>query len=601
MQLLPGVGSGSEGQGGLHVRGGSPDQNLILLDGVPVYNPSHLFGFFSTFNSDALNNVEIHTGSFPAKFSGRLSSIVDVTMKEGNKESFAGSASIGLLNSKVFIEGPLSKNRTSFLFSVRRTYLDVILNRIVPSGSNDQGYYFLDGNFKINHEFKNKNRLSFNSYLGHDQLYLNDNSGQGKSKSNLGWKNKILSLRYNHRITKNLYADLIVYNSRYKLFNTNREEVKADKFQFDYNYSINDFGIKLNHDWWINHDNILNFGVKYIDHSINPGSFVSVVKRDEIEVDTSYSQDIIEANSINAYIDYNRKLGDKFSSTIGFNWASFLVENEHFNSLEPRAKLVYDINNSNNLSMGYSYMTQFLQQLINNGVGLPTDLWVSAKNNISPQFAQLWTVGYARNHKDSEFSVSLFYKDLKNLLAYKEGFGIYGAETWEDKVTQGSGYSLGLELFYTKSIGNYTGWIAYTLSRTRHVFKELNDGKYFPYKYDKTHDISVFNKYELNKKWTLSATWNYQTGIAVSLPESFSRLGFIYGDRNNYRFSPYHRLDIGASYTKRKRKYNRVLSFGLYNAYFNTNPIILRYEVDRYVQGGGFPILPYINYKIVFK
>lgn len=601
LQLLPGVGSGSEGQGGLHVRGGSPDQNLILLDGVPVYNPAHLFGFFSTFNSDALNNVKIHTGAFPAKYSGRLSSIIDITMKEGNKDHFTGTASIGLLSTKLLAEGPIVKNKTSFLLSLRRTYLDVLFNKLLPLGSNEQGYYFLDGNFKINHEFNNKSRLSINSYLGHDQLYLNNNSGEGKSKSNLGWKNKFISLRYNHRLAKNIFTDLILYNSRYNLFNKNFEEYQSNKLQFDYDYAINDYGLKLNFDWWINSKNTMNFGVNAIDHNINPGSFSSKENSINRMVDTSYVQKPISASYISTYIDYKAKISSSISSTIGFNWANFMTNKERLNAIEPRIRLNYHINNSSQVNIGYARMTQFLQQLVNNGVGLPTDLWVSANQNISPQYSELGSIGYSMNRNNSEFSANVFYKDLQNLLTYKEGQGIYGAESWEDKVTQGEGYSFGLELFYTKTIRKYTGWISYTLSKTRHRFSDINEGRYYPYKYDKTHDISMFNKYELSKKWILSATWNYQTGIAVTLPESFTRLGFIYGDKNNFRFRPYHRLDLGASNTKHRKSYNRIWSFGLYNAYFNTNPIILRFKVDQYVQSGGFPIIPYINYKIVFK
>ncbi|MCB0736012.1 MAG: TonB-dependent receptor [Bacteroidetes bacterium] len=647
IQLLPGVQSGTEGASGLYVRGGGPDQNLILIDGVPVYNASHLFGFFSVFNADAIKSVELVKGGFPARYGGRLSSVLDIRMKEGNMNKFEVDGSVGVIASKVSIQGPIVKDQTSFIVSARRTYIDVLAQPIIRLAGRNQGtnlkagYFFYDLNGKINHKFSNKSRLYLSTYLGNDKFYFNISNKfiyEGHEHSNnmggdLKWGNNIAALRWNYQINPKLFSNTTITYSRYN-FNTFSETgavtwTEDEKNEFLYYNSfrsgIDDITAKVDFDFVPTPNHYIKFGAGDIYHTFTPG-----VQQTKFEVgdgltDTTTSSPRVYGHELYAYIEDDMKLGTRWKINPGLYLTMFQVESSSYPSIQPRLAVRYLAHKNISLKASYAHMAQFLHLLSNPTIGLPTDLWVPATKNVAPEYSHQVAVGYAQNILDKfELSIEGYYKTMENLIEYKDGASFYGQDkNWENKIEMGRGWSYGGEFLLEKKQGKFSGWIGYTLSWTERQFDNINFGEPFFYRYDRRHDIGIALTYKHSEKWDYGLVWVYGTGNAFTLGlERYLPyndpygVGSWYGEyehidtRNNFRAPAYHRLDFGANRHWQHKQGKSTLNMGVYNAYSRLNPFFIYWgesfnfftgEYGRALkQISIFPIIPSISYTFNF-
>ncbi len=626
LQLLPGVKSGGEGSTGLYVRGGGPDQNLILLDGAPIYNAAHLFGFFSTFNSDAIKNVDLIKGGFPARYGGRLSSVIDISMKEGNMRRYNVEGSIGIVASRILIEGPIWKNKTSFIFTARRTYLDKLISPLISAatlGGGDGGYYFYDLNLKVNHKFSDKDRVFLSFYKGLDKFSFKTGSqltGDMGYGGYLRWGNDLGSARWNHLFNSKLFCNTSVTYTKYN-FGVGRDifDYRNDtKESSNYFSGIKDWALKVNFDYIPAPNHYIKYGVNYTYHTFSTGANQYKTSGFDNDKDSVSGNPDIYANEVNVYLEDDWKITPKLKVNIGAHAAGFWVQNNFYRSLQPRFSGRYLLRDNWSIKASYATMMQFIHLLANSNVGLPTDLWVPATKLIRPQRSYQGAVGFAKSLKRNtyELSVEGYYKEMRDIIDYLDGANFIGQSTnWEQKVAQGRGWSYGAEFFFQKKKGKYTGWIGYTLSWTNRQFAKINDGKVYPYKYDRRHDISFVNLYKLSNKADIGVTWVYGTGNAISLPlQSYQALPgtFLgnadlqyYSSKNNYRMAPYHRLDISINRHK-KKKWGRVTwSFGAYNVYGRKNPYFLYFRNDgngrkSLMQVSLFSFVPMISYNFKF-
>ena len=625
LQLLPGVQSGGEGTSGLYVRGGSPDQNLVLLDGVPVYNVSHLFGFFSVFNADAIRNVTLTKGGFPARYGGRLSSVLDINMKEGNDKEFHGEGSIGIIASKLTLEGPIIKDKTSFIVSGRRTYADLIARPFIKKNAdgNVGGYYFYDVNAKVNHKFNNKHRLYLSTYLGQDVFYVDIKDGDFDLESGFDWGNITSALRWNYMINNKLFANTMMTFSRYQ-FDLNTKSTdnfggESATFAAGYTSNIKDVAAKIDFDYMPNPNHYVRFGVNAIHHQFKPGALqYEISDGNDFNIDTMIGTQNTRAWEYYTYIEDDMKFGKNFSINAGFHLSAFSVNNKTYAAPQARLGMRYLLPKDFAIKGSYSMMTQYIHLLTNEGVGLPTDLWVPSTDKIKPQRSWQAALGVAKTFgTDYEISVEGYYKQMDNLLSYKEGASFLSFEDWQEKVEQGEGKSYGAEVFVQKKKGKTTGWVGYTLAWNKRQFENINSAKEYPFKYDRRHDLSVVVSHEFNKKVSLSGTWIYGTGNSITLNEARyytynpDEDGFgiiqdgavgVPSSKNNYRMKSYHRMDIGVNFTKKKKRYERTFSFGTYNTYSRKNPFFIYYDEGResFRQVSIFPLIPYFTYSFKF-
>jgi hypothetical protein len=644
IQLLPGVQSGSEGASGLYVRGGSPDQNLVLLDGVPVYNATHLFGFFSVFNADAINNVELIKGGFPARYGGRLSSVIDINMKEGNMKKFQGEGSVGLIASKLTLEGPITKDKTSFLLSGRRTYLDMIARPIIRNtsgGREDVGYYFYDINAKVNHIFNQKNRLYLSYYGGDDKAYsfFNntgqrwDNSGTvtSREEAGLGWGNNIAAVRWNHIFNQRLFANFTGTFTKYR-FNlfTEYDDVFKDSqtgnstrdfYKANYLSGIRDLALKADFDFIPNPQHYFRWGGMIINHRFTPGVFVAIEnERPETREGATPS----DSRELSVYVEDDFSMGDRWKFNVGAHFSGFLADTETYSSFQPRVSMRYLLDPSSSLKFSYVQMAQFVHLLTNAGLGLPTDLWVPSTDKIGPQESWQVAAGYFKNlGYGLEFSAEAYYKIMDGVIEYQDGASFLNtSEDWQKKVTSGEGRSYGLELLLQKKLGRTTGWVGYTLSKTERRFDEINFGEWFPFRYDRRHDISMTAVHKLSDRIDLSGTWVFGSGSFITVPtqqyqHSFSVINDSYyrewgqyvdhfESRNNFQMRSYHRMDVGANFHKAKKWGERTWNVSVYNVYSRLNPFYMdisyNYDQQRNQlrQFSLFPIVPSVSYRFTF-
>ena len=645
LQLLPGVQSGNEGTSGIYVRGGGPDQNLILLDGVPVYNASHLFGFFSVFNADAINNVQLIKGGFPARYGGRLSSVIDISMKEGNLNEFHGEGSIGIVASKLTLEGPIFKDKTSFIVSGRRTYIDLLTRPLIRASSDGLGtggYYFYDLNAKVNHKFSNNDRVYLSAYLGNDRFFAKATDQyveegiklEDSFEAGLNWGNITSALRWNHVFNNKLFSNLTLTYSRYKfnIDNTlafesldNEQRKVSSRGGLEYLSGINDFAAKLDFDYIPSPNHYIRYGANVIRHRFNPGASTVFSDDPEFPIDVTLKSRSYRSTEWAAYVEDDWQVSNRFKVNLGLHGSAFSVDKTLYQSLQPRIATRYLLTDELSLKASYARMTQYIHLLTNSGVGLPTDLWVPATDSVPPQQSHQVALGLARNYRGKyEISLEGYYKTMNNVIEYKEGasFAEPGRD-WQTLVEIGDGWSYGAELLLQKKTGKTTGWIGYTLSWTNRQFDNLNFGKAFPYKYDRRHDASIALVHQWRENREFSFTWVFGTGNAISVPRSlyageetsrsFSAFdpGFFnsqevlyYGDRNSYRMKSYHRLDASVTFRKKTRWGERAWVFGVYNAYSRKNPFFIYYdqfgERRGFKQFSLFPIIPSVSYRFEF-
>ena len=598
IQLLPGVKSTGDGNTGFYVRGGNSDQNLILLDEAVVYNASHLFGFFSTFNSDAIKDVSLYKGGMPAQYGGRLASVLDIKMLDGNNKDYTLQGGIGLISSRLKLEGPIVKNKGSFMISARRTYADVFLKLSPDSTTRGASLYFYDINAKANYRFDDRNTLYLSGYFGEDVLGL-------KNSFETHWGNQTGTLRLNHIFNNRLFLNTSIIYSNYNYviqsFSTSSD--------FKVTSKIRDFNLKEDFQYFITDKNTLSFGVNGTRHTISPGD-ISTSKTSAINAQSIEDRFGWEAS---AYISDEWHPTTKINLLYGARLSSFsllgpgtiktydasgnviasnsygsgkLVKN--YLNLEPRFSLSYTFDQQNSAKASYNRNTQNIHLLSNSTASSPTDLYVMSSNNIKPGISDQVSLGYFKNVKDDmyEFSTEIYYKWLQNQIDYKNGAQLIANQDVESQLVYGRGRAYGIEVFLKKKYGRFNGWVGYTLSKTEGKFDAINNGNYFAQRYDRIHDMSVVAIYKLSKRWTLSGTFVYGTGNAVTYPHGKYKIGglttFYYPQRNADRMPPYSRLDLGATFEGREHKrFHSSWTFGLYNAYNRKNPYSINFEDNK--------------------
>ncbi len=638
IQLMPGIQKGTEGQSGIYVRGGGPDQNLLILDDAPVYNAQHLFGFFSVFNGDALRSAEVIKGGFPAKYGGRLSSVINMNMKDGNKERYTGEVGVGLISSRLVVEGPIVKDKSSFLISGRRTYVDLITAPIMKAIEDIFfGYYFYDFNAKVNYTINNKNKLYLSGYFGRDYFYVKENGETSK----LGWGNQTATFRWNHQFNTKLFANTSVIYSHYRFKTMFKDELSS----FEYKSGIDDYGAKIDFNFYPMPKHTLQFGLASTFHIFMPKA---VSENHSMEgVSSIDKKQTIEAIENGIYIEDLYKPINNLQILAGLRYSSYVHKQKYYDMFEPRLSVAYKTSSTSAIKASYAITSQYIHMLSNTGIGLPSDLWVSSTDRVKPQKAWQVAGGFTKDFPSKNISVSIegYYKEMNDIIGFKESANLMemGDDElldntdkmndleWENMVTRGNGKSYGVELLIQRKIGKLTGWIGYTLSWTKHKFPELNFGKEFWAKYDRRHDLSIVASYSLSEKIKFAGTWVFATGNAFTLPTStyagishnpFDDNGINdnelpnYLGKNTFRVGSYNRLDFGVQFIKKKKRGVRTWDLSIYNVYCRRNPMFYYLSTDydcdesdsscnsdkRVVrQAGGFPILPSITYSFKFK
>ena len=618
LQLMPGIKSAGEGNSGYTVRGGNTDQNLILLDEATVYSASHLLGFFSVFNSDAIKDMKMIKGGGPAEYGGRLASVLDIQMKEGNMKEYDVSGGLGLISSRLTLEGPIVKDKGSFIISGRRTYLDLFLK--LTEDYDDISLYFYDLNLKANYRINDKNRLYISGYFGRDIFSFEDMMG-------IDWGNSTGTIRWNH-----LFNDRLFLNSSL-IFSNYDYDINSDIGDNDLTITsgINDIDLKEDFTFFINPQHTLKFGGKFTYHTYVPGEVSGNENFDSFDQDKDYGYEAA------AYISHQWNLNDKLKFEYGLRYSMFMAtgpgdvysfdkdrdvidtttykSNEiikTYGGLEPRFNATYLIDDISSLKLSYSRNRQYIHQVSNSTSGTPMDAWIPTSNIVEPGISDQISLGYFRNFLDNqiETSIEVYYKDMQNQIDYENGADLFLNPYIESQLVFGKGRSYGAEFLLKKNTGKFTGWLSYTYSRTEKQFDDINNGDWYPTKYDRKHDISLVGMYQINPKWNLSASWVYYTGSSVTFPsgkyEIEGQTVNYYTERNGYRMPDYHRLDIGATYTKQKKKGREASwNFSLYNAYGRENAYTITFEenddgITEAVQLSLFRWIPSITYNFKF-
>jgi hypothetical protein len=623
-QMTPGVKSAGEGSAGFYVRGGGSDQNLVLLDEAPVYNASHLLGFFSVFNSDALKDVTLYKGGMPAEYGGRASSVMDIKMRDGNSKKFGMTGGIGLISSRLTIEAPIVKDKGSFMISGRRTYADVFLKASKKPDVKKSILYFYDLNVKSNYQINEKNRIYLSAYFGRDNFGLADIFG-------FDWGNGTGTLRWNHTVSDKLFSNTSLiysdYSYRFK-FNASGNDVK-------FTSSIRDWNVKQDFSYFPNPNNKIKFGVNAIYHTFIPG----VVESDyEAFTDTKLTNKYALEGGV--YVQNDQSITEKFGIQYGLRYSYFnylgkgkaytfdnkgvkTSEKDYgagesiktYGGFEPRVSARYELNPVSSIKASYNRAFQYIHLLSNSTSSQPTDIWVPSSNNIKPQIADQVALGYFRNFKDNtyEFSVEGYYKTMANQIDYRNGADLFFNNEAEGQLVFGKGRAFGAEFYVRKQTGKFTGWISYTLSRSLRTVAEINDGKEYSAKQDRIHDIAIVAMYALTERLKISANWVYNTGAAVTFPSGKYQINGInvpyYTERNGYRMPAYHRMDLGITLDNKKKHKNFESSwnFSVYNLYARENAYSITFRTNENdpnkteaVRTALFKIVPSITYNFTF-
>jgi len=652
IQLLPGVQSAGEGNTGFYVRGGGPDQNLILLDDAVVYNASHLFGFFSVFNADAVKDINLIKGGIPAEYGGRLASVLEVNMNEGNNKTFKGEGGIGLIASRLTLEGPIKKDKSSFLVSGRRTYIDVLAQPFISNESalNGSGYYFYDLNAKVNYRFSDKDRISLSGYFGKDVFAFNSNASD--VLFNIAWGNGIASARWTHLFNDNLFMKTVASHTRYD-FEFGGEQADFNIKLFS---KIRDYTLKNHFTWYPDIRHEVKFGVEYTHHHFTPNN--ATATQGATVFDLGEEQRFF-AHEGAIFIQDEWTITDQLAVNVGLRASAFqhtgpftrYIVNElgqntdtirysrgenirTYGGLEPRISMRYKINGRSSVKAAFTQNYQYVHLVSISPVSLPTDVWLPTTSIVEPQLGRQYNMGYFRNFDSNKYeaSVEVYYKTMENLVEYKEGVtpdqGVGNNE--DNLLTFGNGQSYGIEFFFKKRFGKTNGWIGYTLSNTDRVFEDINDGERYPARFDRRHDLSLVVIHDFNERWSVSGTFVYATGNAVTLPVGRyfleNQLISIYGPRNDIRMAPFHRLDLSGTYhfkkfktvidketgeeIQRPKRIQSSLTLAIYNVYSRMNPYFYYFDTSGNFSDGTFalsakqvslfPILPSITWNFKF-
>lgn len=623
IQLLPGVLSSGEGTAGFYVRGGGPDQNLVLLDEAVVYNSGHLLGFFSVFNADAIKNTNLIKGNMPAKYGGRLSSVLDIQMKDGNDQNYKAQGGIGLVSSRLTVEGPIVKDKSSFIISGRRTYIGDLaqpaINNTDFKGSN---YYFYDLNAKINYRLSEKDRIFISGYFGRDVFKFRQT--ERDFKFTLPYGNATGTLRWNHLFSDKLFFNLSAIYNQYQF----EFEGGQDQFIFDLYSGVRDWNLKADFEYYYNNNHTFKFGANYTNHKLTPNT--ASATNGDIDFETDYQPKY--ANEWGVYVQDDIKISNELSANIGIRLSAFSQLGPYdsklgngsfddweevvtYTGLEPRLSVKYTLDPSLSLKAGVAKTNQYIHLVSNSSSTLPTDIWVPSSEIVKPQIGTQYAIGVFKNWNDNiyETSIELYYKNLKNQIDYSEDFVEDLSQEVEDAFVFGKGRAYGAEFFLKKSKGKLNGWIGYTLSKSERSFDDIEDARWYSTTYDKTHDLSLVANYKLHPKWEFGGIFIYGTGKNYTPVGGFffieQDINLWYGSRNSARLDAYHRLDLSVTFTpkpKSTKKWKSSWTLSVYNAYNRKNPFFILYDADTDLNNGSvnisgekitlFPIIPSITY-----
>lgn len=649
MQLLPGVQRGVEGSTAFYARGGGADQNLIISDDATIYNANHLFGFMSVFNADAIKNVKFYNGSFPARYGGRVSSVTDIQTKDGNKQRPNIVGGLGILSARLTLDGPIVTNKSSYLFSARRSFIDLLSKPFMPK-ENKESYRLFDVNAKVNFILNEHNALFISGYIGGDKLltkeYRDREQYSIRAKTALGWINQNISMRWNHMFSEKIFNNISLIGSHYNFYiedTYQREGLNSNSIYTELNSGIDDYSVKQDLDYYFSNNHTFKIGTLLRRHEFSPRIFYT---RDEILADEKSVRQKYNASEFSGYFEDAWKISEKVSLDIGLRYSYYRIKEKQYSRIEPRAHIYYTLKSGLKVDAGYTRTNQFMHLLSNTGVGLPTDLWVPATTTAPPQQGDHLSAGIYKSFVDGKYGVSIetYRRCLKNIISYSQDAEFLDAEEtskeiqWEENITSGKGESYGTELFVEKKNGKVTGWLSYTIAWAIHQFDEINNGKPFFPKYDSRHNMVIYFNFKFSEKINFSSSWMYSTGNAFTIPQAYYHGNFAtgtetrtaimptkvayplieediatvpyFGSKNSYRAEPYHRLDISIQFHKKKKKYHRYWEFGLFNAYNRKNPFYYYLEASNdYVNKGQridlkkkslFPIIPSITYNFKF-
>lgn len=633
LQLTPGVQGGAEGTSGLFVRGGSPGQNLILLDGTTVYNTAHLFGFLSVFNPDAVKNVSLIRDGFPARYGGRLSSVVDVTMKDGNREEHKQELSVGLISSRYLMEGPLKGNKTSYMASARTSYLSLLTLPLYLQFKNGQineflSYWMYDVNVKITTELSEREKLSFSFFNGYDTWALNSRIAEDQSQTRLNWGNSTAALRYTKAMGSNTFLQSVVNFNQYRYNFTARIQEDQSETRFLNASNIRDWAWHSTLSWKVNEAFSIQTGVDLANQRLRPnfnqfsGPFEELGLVDTLNIPNTF------LNNLGVYFSQQFRPFTGLVIETGLRLSNyFLTKGTHYSYLEPRLKMSFNWqDDAQSIQASWSRMSQPLHLLSTNGAGLPNDIWTPPSDGYSPEISQQFGLGYLWKAWDAawEGGIETYYKQMSNLVDYQRGLDYYevSGRPWQTLVVgQGKGAAYGVECFIRKNSGRMNGWVAYTWSKSNRQTPGVNNGNWYPFRYDRRHDLAIVVNYRISSAWKFSTTFEYQTGFAITMPigiqqtlqvDQSSYPSFIFSGRNNARMPDYHRLDFGFSHsTTTKRGHESIISLGMYNAYGRQNPFYIDYKVKNSSSNGEvtggyffqrtlFRFLPYLTWSIKY-
>ena len=611
LSFTPGVSTGTEGTSGLFVRGGTPDQNLILLDGATVYNASHLFGFQSAFDPSAIKDVKLMKGGFPARYGGRLSSIIDVTMKEGNNQERKSEFTLGLINSGFMTEGPIKKSKSSYMFSGRASYWGILTlpTYFGSKTKEDKPFNTLvnyDFNTKINHEFKNKDKIFLSFYKGNDRFITKFKTGKVLINNDLGWGNNTGSLRYTHTFSNRFFSNTLLNYTEYNLGENRIQKSAIDTIiaqsELHKKSFIKEFSLKQQFSFAYGNNNLLIAGAEINKQYFNPNT---TLKREKTkDIDTLINSNSFTANTLlySFFIENELHISRNITATFGLRNANYSTLKQNYHFLEPRINTTFQVK-SGIFSLAYAHTTQFIHLLSNNLIGLSSDIWVPSTTSIKPQVSDLFTIGYVNELKNKNiyFSIEAYYKTMRNQIDYRQGISFFDNINidWQTTIEKnGIGKAYGLEFMIRKEAQKYNGWLSYTLSKNERKFENINQGNWYPHKYDRLHNLNLTLEYKISSKWKLASNFVYQTGARITLPKAFfaqnnfllldseannnligkkngvvSADGYFIG-RNNEKLPPYHRLDLSfvKNYKTKKHHRDAQFSLGVYNVYARHNP-----------------------------
>ncbi len=649
LQMLPGVQGGMEGTTGIHVRGGSQDENLVMLDGIPIYNIDHVLGIFSVFTPEAVKKVTFYKGAFPARYGGRISSIVDVRTNDGNLKETHGVVSVGMLTSRVHVEGPLKQDKTSFSLSFRGMHT-LFYQPFIKLAMKDEAkanFYFYDANAKFSHKFDDRNRLYLGVYNGWDKLTVDDlyDEGSGSEgtfsksadKYRIGWGNTIAAMRLNHIFSSTLFSNTTVAFNNYRMsienkYNNSYGTQYINDYSYKYKSGITDGSARMDFEWTPNSSNSVRFGGEYTFHTFKPetSSFTNkAVEGGTVQTDSTYNEldgRKLRGHEASVFIEDDIFIGERLSFNPGLHYTAFYTDGKFYNSLQPRLSARMDLGKGNAVKAAYSRMAQYVHLLTSSDISLPTDLWVPITKNIKPVIGDHYSIGaYYSGLKGWEFSLEGYYKKTKNIVEYQDGATVMGTSAnWYDKVSMGEGRSYGAEIFVQKTLGKTTGFVSYTLSKSDRIFRDgmVNNGRWYPYKYDRRHNlvVSVFHKFSDrvdvagNFVFTTGGTTTVPTRQIVAIaPDGTSTYDDYVPYKNNYRLPCSHRLNLGVNLHKQKRHGERIWNFSIYNVYNAMNPNLVYSDTDYNAEDGNvttntirikkitlLPFMPSISYTFKF-